>query len=708
MEPAIAKILARADSHNLPAIPQVLLDLMEIFQSSHFAFEDLTHIISRDVSLSSKVLSAANSSFYRQWGELKDLNRVLVVLGLNTLKTLVMTSAVQQFFSQIPASRLQYLDAIWLRSLSCAHIARRLATLTAYEAPDQAYLTGLIHRLGQLVLLQCFPKDYSALLNEHSIDIDTPQEKRTIGTTHNEIAAYLLETWKMQSFMADAVLFQNHPVQSILDSPPLVKLINLASSLSRLNDKNAPKLYEQAYVLFGLNQALVETMLSELDDEIAATANSVGLSLSSAPTAAALQNRTEHSNRIQQRLAEQVKNLSLIGALGHTVEVPERLAKVIAQIQRDISVLFGFRCATLFLCDEEGQRLQGYHFGDRENEKLWSSLAINLKKNRSLLANALLNRQILDSFSASLPDPTPVVDRQICRLLGSEGLLAIPLFSNEQNLGVIVVDLNPTEVRKINTQKTLLGLFAGEAASALVVYRNVKQRLQDNVAAVRSGFQLQAKKIRHEAGNPLSIINNYLYLLGQKLGDQSPEELGLIREEIQRVGDILLRLSDTDETTAADTDRVDINRLIRDLVALFQNGLPAADGIAIHWQPDEKLPLIATSKSKLKQVLTNLIKNAVEALATGGNIMLTTRDRVYLGNNCCVEIKISDDGPGLTDDIKNHLFTPVASSKGASHSGLGLTIVKTLVDELSGTISCNSNTMDGTTFQLFLPRITQP
>lgn len=709
MDTAILKILARTDTDNLPAIPQVLLDLIELFQNTDFSFDDLSRIISRDASLSSKVLAAANSSFYRPWGDLKDLNRVLVVLGLNTLKTIAMTSVVQQFFSQIPASQQHSLNTIWYRSLCCAHIAHRLAKLTAYEAPDQAYLTGLLHRLGQLILLQCFPKEYPALLSEQSVDISETQEKKTIGTSHNEIGAYLIETWKIQSFMADAVLYQNQPLQSILDSPPLVKLVNLAAQLSKLDSKNEQSLLENAYLLFALNQGLVEEMLTDAKTQVKTTAGSLGLPIDSTDAAGNGANRNQQRDRdaIQKRLADHVKNISLLGAISQTNEIPVKLAKVIATIQRDLNVLFGFHNAAVFLVNPETNVLEGFHFGEQETEKLWSALSIGLKENRSLVANALLKRSMLDSFSAPIADPTPVIDHQICRLLGSEGMLAVPLVAGAHHLGVVVVNLNPSDARKIKAKKGLLTLFASGAAAAILNHKTVTQRVQDSVTATRSGFQLLAKKISHEANNPLSIINNYLYLLGMKLGDQSPKEIKLIQEEINRVGEIILRLSDTSVDAASEGSFIDINHAIQDLMALFQGGLFAAGHIKTHLKLDDKVPLIAASQTKLKQLLTNLVKNAAEALTKGGNITITTKDRVYLGSKCCIEISVSDDGPGLSNEIKNQLFAPVTSTKGAGHSGLGLTIVKTLVDELGGTITCASNQAEGTTFQIFLPRKTK-
>lgn len=708
MDTAILKILARTDTNNLPVIPQVLLDLIEAFQGTDFSFDDLSRIISQDASLSSKILAAANSSFYRQWGELKDLNRVLVVLGLNTLKTIAMTTVVQQFFNQIPSSQHRFLDVIWYRSLTCAHIARRLAKLTHYETPDQAYLTGLLHRLGQLVLLQCFPKEYPLLLAEHTEDIADVLEKKAIGTSQNEIGAHLIETWQIQSFMADAVLYQNKPAQAILDSPQLIKLLNLAAQLCRIDALDEQSVYEQAYLLFGLNQALIEEMLSGVKTQVETLAGSLGLPITGMKTAdRGGRNLQEERNITQKRLAEHVKNIGLIGATRPSGEIPVKLAKVIALIQRDLNVLFGFRTAATFLYNPETNLLEGRHFGEQEAEKLWSTLSISVKENRSLIANALLNNRMLDSFGTALPEPSPVVDRQIFRLLDSEGMLAIPLVYDTQRLGVIVVNLEPSDIRKIKAKQGLISLFADQAAAAVHNHNTVTQRVQDSVASTRAGFELHSKKISHEASNPLSIINNYLYLLGMKLGDQKPEEIALIQEEINRVGDILLRLSDTSELTTSDDRFIDINQVIQNLVTLFQGGLFSAKHIQNRLKLDDTMPSIATSQAKLKQLLTNLIKNAAEALADGGTITITTRDRVYLGSNCCVEIQITDDGPGMSDEIKNHLFTPVTSTKGSGHSGLGLAIVKTLVDELSGTISCNSKQNEGTTFQVFLPRKTK-
>ncbi|MCP4997126.1 MAG: histidine kinase, partial [Gammaproteobacteria bacterium] len=119
---------------------------------------------------------------------------------------------------------------------------------------------------------------------------------------------------------------------------------------------------------------------------------------------------------------------------------------------------------------------------------------------------------------------------------------------------------------------------------------------------------------------------------------------------------------------------------------------------------DQSIPPLISDRNRVKQVLTNLIKNAVEALPNGGVISITTRDQVNLNGAQFVELRIRDDGPGIPETILNRIFTPVESTKGPNNSGLGLTIVNNLMADLNGTISCGNSREGGAEFVIMLPR----
>jgi len=98
-----------------------------------------------------------------------------------------------------------------------------------------------------------------------------------------------------------------------------------------------------------------------------------------------------------------------------------------------------------------------------------------------------------------------------------------------------------------------------------------------------------------------------------------------------------------------------------------------------------------------------LIKNSAEALDTDGQLMVHTRDYVNVDGKQHVELSVADDGPGIDTDIQQQLFSPVRSTKGMGHAGLGLTIVKKMVNELHGSISCRSSDK-GTSFHILFPK----
>ncbi|WP_204369013.1 HDOD domain-containing protein [Methylocucumis oryzae] len=174
----------------MPAVPRVLLDLIQATREPSVNIDELTKIISQDTGLSAKIIATANSPFYRRTTEVNDLNRILILLGLSTLKTIAITKAVQQFFSQLSHAQQNFLELIWYRSLNCALLAKKIASLIAYDAADEAYLTGLLHRIGQLVLLDCFPKEYAELLDtQNELTIENG-EKKLFGANHYEIGAF--------------------------------------------------------------------------------------------------------------------------------------------------------------------------------------------------------------------------------------------------------------------------------------------------------------------------------------------------------------------------------------------------------------------------------------------------------------------------------------------------------------------------------------
>jgi nitrogen-specific signal transduction histidine kinase len=328
---------------------------------------------------------------------------------------------------------------------------------------------------------------------------------------------------------------------------------------------------------------------------------------------------------------------------------------------------------------------------------------------KSLLVSCLMREGRLDSFHLDHHTDLIITDAQIIRFLGTEGMLCLPLTVRSEYVGVIVLGLDRANLSHLEEQFKLLEMFCSEAALALRV-ELLKERQLRQIQSERAGASFAiARKVVHEVNNPLGIMKNYLKILGLKLEDLAIEqdEIRILNEEIDRIILILGGLTAVAEKKSNKITPVDINALIRDLVKLTAASLIEQRKIAVHADLDPALPKLLTERDSLKQIFINLIKNAAEAMSKGGNLYLKTRHRgkpfETTETRGFVEVTVSDDGPGIPEEIKRRIFEPFVSSKGDAHSGLGLSIVLNLINGLNGSIICQSEEGRGTRFKLELP-----
>ena len=336
-------------------------------------------------------------------------------------------------------------------------------------------------------------------------------------------------------------------------------------------------------------------------------------------------------------------------------------------------------------------------------------MIIPMGTKKSLLVSCLVKGIFLDSFSYKESSAAAIADEQMIRFLGTDGMLCLPLVARGEYVGAIAVGLDPARLSDLTKNFKLLELFLSEAALALRVeqFRETQlKKIQSERA--RASFAI-ARKVVHEVNNPLGIMKNYLKILGIKLKDRGikQDEIRILNEEINRVSHLLGGLTAFSETKSRKLALVDLNAIINELIKLTSESLLKERKVAVKADLDPALPKLMSATDSLKQIFINLMNNASEAMQQGGNLLLKTR---YHGvpsedgkSRGFVEITVTDDGPGIPDEMKKKLFEPFVSSKGGSHSGLGLSIVLNLISSLKGRIVCESGEGKGTRFKIELP-----
>lgn len=680
--------------NKLPSVPGVLLRLIEACHQPEISFDDIADIIQQDAALTTRIVAIGNSAAYAQWNEQRDFKTLLVALGLDAIKTIAITAAVQQFFSQFRDDAGSHIGTVWQRSLACAYSARRLARLTDYPDPDEAYLAGLLHNLGQLVYLQEFKDRYDPIVELEDQQEQARREKDDFGATSTEMAAYLLQQWIPESFLSDAVLFQRESADAVFDSPPLVRLINLSHKLIE-GGVSDQQLLDEADRLFGLGGDVLEELKSQALQELQATLVSYGFEQDDRSPAV-------DDEQARMALGRQVRDAALAGTLIHGMNgTPWQV------ILRDFDILFGVPVVAALIYDPQENVLRGSHSESNIDPQRLRQLRLPLAADRSLPAEACLRGKPLSSIDPGLPSFASVVNAQLQRLLGLPELLALPLVTPQgQRLGVLVAGLERDQLEQLLLQRGLLEQFLSAAVEQLQADNYRRQERASLLEIQASNFHAQTRKLAHEANNPLGVVKNYLQILGMKLADdhQAQEQITLIKQEIDRVAGILLRMRDIGSTAEEEENAVELNTLIEEIATLFRMSLFATHGITCELQLDDRIPRLRSNRNQLKQILSNLLKNAVEALDSGGNIHIETNDSVNLDGRQYIQIVVADNGPGIPPDVLDHIFTPVVSRKGPPHSGLGLVIVKNLVSELKGSIIVHSTEESGTRFEILLPR----
>ncbi len=697
---------AQIDVGKLPVVPQVLLKLIEACHKADVSFDELGGIVKQDASLCSKLLAVGNSPLYAQWKSVDNINRLLVILGVETIKTIAITSAVQQFFSQFDADVGKRMGAFWKQSLSCACTMKSLARLTGYEFPDEAYVTGLLHNLGQLVYLRNYSSDYLEILEQSATDQElNRRERERYGATSAEVGAYLLEEWTGGSFVSDAILFQHEPAERIADTQPLIRLLNLAHKQSGGGLSEA-QLLEDADRLYGLAQPMLDELQEKVRSQVLETARAYGIRIDSQEGRDLVQNVDDEQARLG--LAGQVRGFAMIGSPGGDPEAVDENG-LWKTLLTNLGILFGLRSAVAFRYSDAGEQLEGLFSTVRGLEQV-TQVRIPLKSGRTLVSEALLKKKSISTFEDGLPEVASVLDQQLKRRLGEAGMLCLPLSDGESLHGVLVAGLDQEKWSGISMQKDLISQFLQASSRRLSSMRRQQREREELLEAERAQQLLKTRKMIHEANNPLGVIKNYLQVLSLKLSDDesTQNQLGVIRDEIDRVAGILLRMREPDEPQQTGDGSVDINRLVEDLFGLFSVSIFASRGINGRLKLDPDLVPIATNRNSLKQVLTNLMKNAAEAMADGGELIVSTRDNVNVDGASFVLISVADSGPGLSQDAMSRLFSPVATTKGKGHAGLGLTIVKNLVTDMDGSISCRNREQGGAEFVFLLPRTVEP
>ncbi len=222
--------------------------------------------------------------------------------------------------------------------------------------------------------------------------------------------------------------------------------------------------------------------------------------------------------------------------------------------------------------------------------------------------------------------------------------------------------------------------------------------------------------IAHDFNNLLTIILGYSEILLQETDENTlaHEDLQKIVQSALNGSDLIQRLLMLSKRAETHPVSLDLNRQIREIMALWSRSIPKT--ICIELSLDDTLGLVRADPAQIDQILMNLANNAEESMANGGKLTVGTsvvtledefcRKHPELGPGDCVLLTVSDTGRGMDGEIQERMFDPFFTIKGwdsQKGKGLGLPVVLGIVQQHGGCIECLSEVGKGTTFKIYLP-----
>lgn len=699
VQPLPQCILAAIESTPVPPLPRVLLRLLEAVEDEGVSVTTLSEVIAQDPVLASRVLSAANSAAFRRGKGIVRIEDCVKVLGTRIVRTIATCLAVQHAFDPLPRGLKADLTEFWRHSLLVAETARVLAVEAHLPRADEAYLAGLLHDLGELMLLVGLP-EYPGLLaicpDEATL---SGLEQKVLGTDHAAVGAWLADQWHLDSLLADAILFHHRTDAEIAAADPLSRLLWVAHAWIATGE-----LPPGTEAMVGIAADNLLAPLTQAQERVAKIAAALSLTEAQGDAKPPFPSLTGNGSRAiangatDDGLEGTVRDLALMQPLQRALFALESDAEILSSLRESVRLLFGIGRLAFFKFDPVAGTFRGADDGTQP--ALLRQLVIPLEPANSLVALSARRGEPCSSHEQGAAEPISLADIQLLRGLGAERLICVPMRTSKQIVGVMAFGLSETQFARIGKRIPWLASFARLAATTLEAWRDAHEHEKRVEAAVVARFERQAHRVVHEAGNPLGIIRNYLTLLERKLPGSSPlhEDLTIIGEEIDRVTRIVEGLSEP-QADAGDTD---LNSMVREMISFYDSALFAPRGIEVELALATGPARFVGDRDAVKQILLNLCKNAAEAMSQGGRLTIATAPDVFEGGRHYAELRVADNGPGLAADVLQRLKGGAREQPPGRH-GIGLSVVTTLVGRLEGKLICNTRPGEGTIFSVLIP-----
>jgi len=224
----------------MPSLSTTVTKVLDICNRPDTSANDLNRVIALDPVLTGQVLKLINSAYYSLPNQISSLTRAIIMLGINTVKNLALSTAVLGSMGQENSFRSLSMDAFWTHSLCVGVMAKALAGLKGIPGmmQEEFFVAGLLHDLGKIPLNNCFAVEYRQALELSDLEQRplTRAEDVLLGFDHGRAGKMIADKWQLNQALSEMLCFHHTPENASENNRPLIAVVALANTYANLFD----------------------------------------------------------------------------------------------------------------------------------------------------------------------------------------------------------------------------------------------------------------------------------------------------------------------------------------------------------------------------------------------------------------------------------------------------------------------------------------
>jgi putative nucleotidyltransferase with HDIG domain len=256
------------DTRSIPTLPGIISKLSNLAANDKVSVHELARVVSADQVLSAKVLRLVNSPFYGFSGRVSTVSNALILLGVNVVKSLAVTSSIFEIMEK-------HVIGLWEHSIGAATAAQIIARQLKLPDPEEISTAALLHDIGKVVIKINLKQDYDsllALISQKDLSM-LEAERELLGTDHAEIGEWLAKSWFLPEKLIEPIASHHAVEKSMLHSAKtavvhIADVLVKASGFGFSGDDLVPRIQPAAWKSLGLQESDLEPMIEELEDRL--------------------------------------------------------------------------------------------------------------------------------------------------------------------------------------------------------------------------------------------------------------------------------------------------------------------------------------------------------------------------------------------------------------------------------------------------------